>query len=249
MHHGTCVTHVPWCMPGSLTCGDGENVPGIPGACAPAILRIWQEAHGKVVASHKVWDGIDHPFPTFNGTTVEEWEWISNFITLCWARDNLYMMVLRWIHFSKGETLCINYSHEYHMAMVITLAWASYQTRKICGMCMLREYRERFPITNFKKKTLVIDPGKHHDTCVKRHLRHARAVMHIGIANPRWRGKRCRHSRCMRNLQICVYAKSPTVFVLAGYGHWGKYHQLHYNEPCKMDHFQNATHFCWAMYR
>ena len=45
MHHGTCVTHVPWCMSGSLTCGGGENVPGIPGACAPAILRIWQEAH------------------------------------------------------------------------------------------------------------------------------------------------------------------------------------------------------------
>ena len=48
MHHGTCVTHVPWCMSGSLTCGDGENVPGIPGACAPAILRIWQEAHEKM---------------------------------------------------------------------------------------------------------------------------------------------------------------------------------------------------------
>ena len=48
MHHGTCVTHVPWCMSGSLTCGDGENVPGIPGACAPAILRIWQEAHGSI---------------------------------------------------------------------------------------------------------------------------------------------------------------------------------------------------------
>ena len=45
MHHGTCVTHVPWCMSGSLTCGDAENIPGIPGACAPAILRIWQEAH------------------------------------------------------------------------------------------------------------------------------------------------------------------------------------------------------------
>ena len=47
MHHGTCVTHVPWCMSGSLTCGDGENVPGIPSACAPAILRIWQEAHDR----------------------------------------------------------------------------------------------------------------------------------------------------------------------------------------------------------
>ena len=46
MHHGTCVTHVPWCMSGSLTRGGGENVPGIPGARAPVILRIWQEAHG-----------------------------------------------------------------------------------------------------------------------------------------------------------------------------------------------------------
>ena len=45
MHHGTCVTHVPWCMSGSLTRSGGENVPGIPGACAPAILFIWQEAH------------------------------------------------------------------------------------------------------------------------------------------------------------------------------------------------------------
>ena len=34
MHHGTCITHVPWCMSGSLTRGGGENVPGIPGACA-----------------------------------------------------------------------------------------------------------------------------------------------------------------------------------------------------------------------
>ena len=34
MHHGTCATHVPWCMSGSLTRNGGENVPGIPGACA-----------------------------------------------------------------------------------------------------------------------------------------------------------------------------------------------------------------------
>ena len=33
-HHGTCVTHVPWCMSGSLTRGGWENVAGIPGACA-----------------------------------------------------------------------------------------------------------------------------------------------------------------------------------------------------------------------
>ena len=34
MHHGTCVTHVPWSMSGSLTRGGGENVPCIPIACA-----------------------------------------------------------------------------------------------------------------------------------------------------------------------------------------------------------------------
>ena len=34
MNHGTCATHVSWCMSGSLTRGDGESVPGIPSARA-----------------------------------------------------------------------------------------------------------------------------------------------------------------------------------------------------------------------
>ena len=34
MHHDTCVSHVPWCMLGSLTRSGGENVPDIPGAGA-----------------------------------------------------------------------------------------------------------------------------------------------------------------------------------------------------------------------
>ena len=34
MHHGTSVTHVPWCILGSLIRGGGENIPGIPDACA-----------------------------------------------------------------------------------------------------------------------------------------------------------------------------------------------------------------------
>ena len=58
MHNGTCVTHVPWCMSGSLAYGDGENVPGIPGACAPAILRIWQEAHGRWLLDDVISHGI-----------------------------------------------------------------------------------------------------------------------------------------------------------------------------------------------
>ena len=34
MHHVTCVTHASWCMSRSLIRGGGENVYGIPGACA-----------------------------------------------------------------------------------------------------------------------------------------------------------------------------------------------------------------------
>ena len=54
MHHGTCMTHVPWCMPGSLTRGflynrrRGKTIPAFPGHAQPAILRIWQEAHAPI---------------------------------------------------------------------------------------------------------------------------------------------------------------------------------------------------------
>ena len=47
MHHGTCVTHVPWCMPGSLTSGflwnwrRRKTFPAFPAHAQPAILRIW----------------------------------------------------------------------------------------------------------------------------------------------------------------------------------------------------------------
>ena len=54
MRHGTCVTHVPWCMPGSLTIGFlwsrrwGKTFAVFPAHAQPAILRIWQEVHGLV---------------------------------------------------------------------------------------------------------------------------------------------------------------------------------------------------------
>ena len=51
MHHGRCVTHVPWCMQGSpylrfpLKSVMGKTCPAFPAHAQPAILRIWQEAH------------------------------------------------------------------------------------------------------------------------------------------------------------------------------------------------------------
>ena len=43
------------------------------------------------------------------------------------------------------------------------------------------------------------EPASLRSRHASRHVRNARAVMHFGIANPRWRGKRSRHSRRMRN--------------------------------------------------
>ena len=38
-------------------------------------------------------------------------------------------------------------------------------------------------------------------------MRDVSALMHVGIANPRWRGKRSRHSRRMRNIQFYISGK------------------------------------------
>ena len=99
MHHGTCVTHVPWWMSRSLTSDGGENDPGIPGACAPAILRIWQEAHVDGLCHH-----VDGAYP---GTQVA-----SNHRQLRWWLD--CMRGVTWImlrsHFaSTNEQLSFGF--------------------------------------------------------------------------------------------------------------------------------------------
>ena len=77
MHHGTCVTHVPRCMSGLLTCDSGENVPGIPGACAPAILRIWQEAHSigtkLTTLSRWFWEALKTADSTSSRIPLQSW--------------------------------------------------------------------------------------------------------------------------------------------------------------------------------
>ena len=66
MHHGTCVTHVPWSMSGSLTSGGGENVPGILGACATRNFTYlargpwWRNTHDDIcVDKPLVWRIVD----------------------------------------------------------------------------------------------------------------------------------------------------------------------------------------------
>ena len=55
MHHGTRVTHVPWCMSGSLTHFGGENVPGIPGAWATRDFTYRARAHAVEISPLAAW--------------------------------------------------------------------------------------------------------------------------------------------------------------------------------------------------
>ena len=73
-------------------------------------------------------------------------------------------------------------------------------------------------------------PPTSKETCSKqsqhasRHVRDARAVMQVGIANPRWRVKRSRHSWHMRNPQFYVSGKRP---IATPSPNGTKYHQHH----------------------
>ena len=64
------------------------------------------------------------------------------------------------------------------------MAWAFYQTRKIADCGMRREYLETFSPTPTSKETT-----SYRSRHASRHVRDARAVMHVGIANAKWRGK------------------------------------------------------------
>ena len=77
--------------------------------------------------------------------------------------------------------------------------WASYQIRKIACCACAGNAGNAFPRHRLQRKLLVSDPGMHH----------ARAVMHVGIAYPRWRGKRSRHSRRMRIRKFTYLVRGP----------------------------------------
>ena len=49
--HGTGVTHVPWCMSGSLNRAGGGNVPGIPDACATRNFMYLARAPWQIVVA------------------------------------------------------------------------------------------------------------------------------------------------------------------------------------------------------
>ena len=78
-----------------------------------------------------------------------------------------------------------------------TVLWSAFVAMKLtAGLCLDNIVWKRLP------KRL---------SCWVRH-----AVMHVGIANPRWRGKRSRHSRRMRRPQFYLSGKGPIGWLTCG---------------------------------
>ena len=84
-----------------------------------------------------------------------------------------------------------------------------------------------------QRKPLVNDPGMH-----------TRAMMHVGTAKPRWRGKRSRYYRRMRNPRYCVSGNGPM-------HHYQNNSQLCVSKDITEDlnwikHRPNIINLCWA---
>ena len=77
-----------------------------------------------------------------------------------------------------------------YSAWYVKFQWASYQKHKIMGCACAGNARNvSMPLTSKK-------------TTSQRSRLASRHVIRVGIADPRWQGKRSRHSRRMRKLQF-----------------------------------------------
>ena len=110
----------------------------------------------------------------------------------------------------------------------------------------------------FSPPPRVSDPDMHHGTCVTHVPWYMPGSLTDGFLWSRWRGKRSRHSRRMRNLQFYVSGKKPLVALL--YYNWdqGPISQMiflrHKNSVCisfclyPICNKMIAMKFCWWHY-
>ena len=130
MHHGTCGTHVPWCMSGSLTRGGGENVPGIPGAYATRNFKYLASGPWNVIFKLAVSNTCSEIFTLFN-------EYVSIFVKL--IKFHVHTSILTqdwWISSSRSlwhqcnvaagiPYICIEsfsfYNHDWNPCSIVSL--------------------------------------------------------------------------------------------------------------------------------
>ena len=116
MHHGTCVMHGPWCMSGSLTRCGGENVPGIPDACASRNFTYLARCPWDIPMAEWLRCWLSEPHETHWG---------------CWCRDTTASCkgtVRRWFMYFIHEYSLILH-HSYVLIYIIEVCFINWH----CG--------------------------------------------------------------------------------------------------------------------
>ena len=84
MHH---VTHVPWCMSISLTHDGGENVPGIPGACATRNIAYLVRGPWYLHWHMSKWS---NRLPIIQALSITPWEWNLPWYSVYKSRNKIH---------------------------------------------------------------------------------------------------------------------------------------------------------------
>ena len=108
-----------------------------------------------------------------------------------------------WTHTHTVSLCCICEFPVDSYCLYIHSLRASYQMRGFAGCACAGNAGNFFPPPTSKE--IVSERSRY----ALRPVRHARAVMHAGIDNSRWREKRSRHSRRMHNSNFTHLARSP----------------------------------------
>ena len=87
MHHGTCVTHVPWCMSGSLTRGGRDNVPSILGACA---------THNLTYLARGPWNHMIWVCSAWELVVTSNSHWQPSNATRTQTRNTFWNCIMQW---------------------------------------------------------------------------------------------------------------------------------------------------------
>ena len=115
---------------------------------------------------YKVWDETTYPFPNFNGTTVEIWEWIDNSIPC----DYFFMEGLKLNLVGKMSLYCLllwfgdSQSYTYTLVTPLTPMPINELTPKHMGYCITRIHRNWW--YNHNKRTAIPWTNSWHIVCM-----------------------------------------------------------------------------------
>ena len=136
-------------------------------------------------------NAISKPMLTYHQSQPKEQTSIKNYRHQPTFNDDLMLSFCNLPPFCPGG----RWAHTGRLSQ-----WTSCQMRKIACYACARNAGNVFPPPNSKET--ASQRYRH----ASRHVRDARVVTHVGIANPQWLGK---HPRCMRNPQCYVSGKRP----------------------------------------